>query len=399
MSIITQIQDPMTMNTITLATGVVKKVMVTAYQAGQKGVDDDGIRRTRFNGKVIEASHKISILLTEGEEEVWVSLGDKMVKHLDKPIGLKQTDGTWKNLAEGLKVRLLVVGKEYKGKMYYSGKLSKIFVLEDAPADAKQQQQTPRKTQQKALQQPKNDKAVSPSQVEKVKVYGPVKAVDGNVITIEDEKLGEGKLILTPGQIAEGVEVGVRVTALVDKNTGNVLSNFKVYAQKGREGAKRKSGYDPVGVSCGHSINALAELLLRGFKPTDQLEMCKKLHSITAKLQKEYAEDLGVTTDAVGATVGNSILNGCRRCNLDAPDIIADIYSEAKAVLVNLSEPLYAYIKEHPQGEDVNVEQPEPRKEEAKQESEPLSQSNTIDAPPTDYNPDEQFDFDDSIPF
>ena len=66
MSVITQVQDPMTMNTITLATGVVKKVMVTAYQAGQKGVDDDGIRRTRFNGKVIEASHKISILLIEG---------------------------------------------------------------------------------------------------------------------------------------------------------------------------------------------------------------------------------------------------------------------------------------------------------------------------------------------
>lgn len=399
MSVITQVQDPMTMNTITLATGVVKKVMVTAYQAGQKGVDDDGIRRTRFNGKVIEASHKISILLTEGEEEVWVSLGDKMVKHPDKPIGLKQTDGTWKDLVEGLKVRLPVVGKEYKGKMYYSGKLSKILILEDAPAGAKQQQQTPRKTQQKAPQQPKNDKAVTPSQVEKVKVYGPVKAVDGNVITIEDEKLGEGKLILTPEQIAEGVEVGVRVTALVDKNTGNVLSNFKVYTQKGKEGAKRKSGYDPIGVSTGHAINALAELLQRGFEPVNQLEMCKQLHSLTARLQREYAEDLGTTTDAVGATVGNAILNGCRRCDLDEPNIIVGIYNEARAILVNLAEPLYAYIKEHPQGEDVNVEQPQPRQED-KQNSEPLSQSNTVDAPPTDYNPDEQFDFDDdSIPF
>ena len=257
MSVITQAQDPMTMNTITLAEGVVKKVKVTAYQAGQKGVDDDGIRRTRFNGKVIEASHKIAILLTEGEEEVWVNLGDKMVKNPDKPIGLKQTDGTWKDLVEGLKIRLLVTGKEYNGKMYYSGKLSKIMILEDAPAGAKQQQQTPRKTQQKAPQQPKNENAVKPSQVEKVKVYGPVKAVDGNVITIEDEKLGEGKLILTPEQIAEAVEVGVRVTALVDKNTGNVLSNFKVYTQKGKEGAKRKKGFSKEGIEAGHAINAM----------------------------------------------------------------------------------------------------------------------------------------------
>lgn len=397
MSVITQSQDPMTMNTITLAEGVVKKVKVTAYQAGQKGVDDDGIRRTRFNGKVIEASHKIAILLAEGEEEVWVSLGDKMVKNPDKPIGLKQTDGTWKDLVEGLKVRLLVTGKEYNGKMYYSGKLSKILVLGDAPAGAKQQQQTPRKTQQKAPQQPKNDKAVNPSQVEKVKVYGPVKAVDGNVITIEDEKLGEGKLILTPEQIAEGVEVGVRVTALVDKNTGNVLSNFKVYTQKGKEGAKRKSGYDPIGVSCGHSINALAELLQRGFEPVNQLEMCKQLHSLTAKLQREYAEDLGTTPEVVGASVGNAILNGCRRCGLDEPNIIVGIYNEARAILVNLAEPLYAYIKEHPQGEDVNVEQPQPRQED-KQNSEPLSQSNTVDAPPTDYDPLEQADWDD-VPF
>ncbi|MGN1281852.1 MAG: hypothetical protein ACI4UM_08135 [Succinivibrio sp.] len=398
MSVITQSQDPMTMNTITLAEGVVKKVKVTAYQAGQKGVDDDGIRRTRFNGKVIEASHKIAILLAEGEEEVWVNLGDKMVKNPDKPIGLKQTDGTWKDLVEGLKVRLLVTGKEYNGKMYYSGKLSKILVLGDAPAGAKQQQQTPRKTQQKAPQQPKDNKAVNPSQAEKVKVYGPVKAVDGNVVTIEDEKLGEGKLILTPEQIAEGVEVGVRVTALVDKNTGKVLSNFKVYTQKGKEGAKRKSGYDPIGVSTGHAINALAELLQRGFEPVNQLETCKQLHSITAKLQREYAEDLGTTPEVVGASVGNAILNGCRRCDLDEPNIIVGIYNEARAILINLAEPLYAYIKEHPQGEDVNVEQPQPHQED-KQNSEPLSQSNTVDAPPTDYNPDEQFDWDDDVPF
>ena len=127
--------------------------------------------------------------------------------------------------------------------------------------------------------------------------------------------------------------------------------------------------------------------------------MCKQLHSITAKLQREYAEDLSTTPDAVGATVGNAILNGCRRCDLDEPNIIVGIYNEARAILVNLAEPLYAYIKEHPQGEDVNVEQPEPRKGEAKQEDEPLSQSNTVDAPPTDYNPDEQFDYDDDIPF
>ena len=398
MSVITQVQDPMTMNTITLATGVVKKVMVTAYQAGQKGVDDDGIRRTRFNGKVIEASHKISVLLTEGEEEVWVSLGDKMVKHPDKPIGLKQTDGTWKDLVEGLKVRLPVVGKEYKGKMYYSGKLSKILILEDAPAGAKQQQQTPRKTQQKAQQQPKNDKAVTPSQVEKVKVYGPVKAVDGNVITIEDEKLGEGKLILTPEQIAEGVEVGVRVTALVDKNTGNVLSNFKVYTQKGKEGAKRKKGFSKEGIEAGHAINAMFILRNRGLEIEDELQLCKDLHYVSVKVKKAYAERMAADLDAVGAPAGQSVLKGCEMVDLNSPDILAEIEALANKVLSELSDPLYDFIKENPDGvpptKGMKTDN-QPQDE----GSEPLSQSNTVDAPPTDYNPDEQFDFDDSIPF
>lgn len=398
MSVITQVQDPMTMNTITLATGVVKKVMVTAYQAGQKGVDDDGIRRTRFNGKVIEASHKISILLIEGEEEVWVSLGDKMVKHPDKPIGLKQTDGTWKDLVEGLKVRLPVVGKEYKGKMYYSGKLSKILVLEDAPAEAKQQQQTPRKTQQKAQQQPKNDKAVTPSQVEKVKVYGPVKAVDGNVITIEDEKLGEGKLILTPEQIAEGVEVGVRVTALVDKNTGNVLSNFKVYAQKGKEGAKRKKGFSKEGIEAGHAINAMFILRNRGLEIEDELQLCKDLHYVSVKVKKSYAERMAADLDAVGAPAGQSVLKGCEMVDLNSPDILAEIEALANKVLSELSDPLYDFIKENPDGvppaKGMGMDnQPQDNG------SEPLTADNQ-DVPPTDFR-DKGFDEWDSedIPF
>lgn len=398
MSVITQVQDPMTMNTITLATGVVKKVMVTAYQAGQKGVDDDGIRRTRFNGKVIEASHKISILLTEGEEEVWVSLGDKMVKHPDKPIGLKQTDGTWKDLVEGLKVRLPVVGKEYKGKMYYSGKLSKILVLEDAPAEAKQQQQTPRKTQQKAPQQPKNDKAVTPSQVEKVKVYGPVKAVDGNVITIEDEKLGEGKLILTPEQIAEGVEVGVRVTALVDKNTGNVLSNFKVYTQKGKEGAKRKKGFSKEGIEAGHAINAMFILRNRGLEIEDELQLCKDLHYVSVRVKKAYAERMAADLDVVGAPAGQSVLKGCEMVDLNSPDILAEIETLANKVLSELSDPLYDFIKENPDGvpPTKGMETDNQPQDEG---SEPLTADNQ-DVPPTDFR-DKGFDEWDSedIPF
>lgn len=398
MSVITQVQDPMTMNTITLATGVVKKVMVTAYQAGQKGVDDDGIRRTRFNGKVIEASHKISVLLTEGGEEVWVSLGDKMVKHPDKPIGLKQTDGTWKDLVEGLKVRLPVTGKEYKGKMYYSGKLSKILVLEDAPADAKQQQQTPRKTQQKAPQQPKNDKAVNPSQVEKVKVYGPVKAVDGNVITIEDEKLGEGKLILTPEQIAEGVEVGVRVTALVDKNTGNVLSNFKVYTQKGKEGAKRKKGFSKEGIEAGHAINSMFILRNRGLEIEDELQLCKDLHYVSVKVKKAYAERMAADLDAVGAPAGQSVLKGCEMVDLNSPDILAEIEALANKVLSELSDPLYDFIKENPDGVPPTKGMETDNQLQDKG-SEPLTADNQ-DVPPTDFR-DKGFDEWDSedIPF
>ena len=101
--------------------------------------------------------------------------------------------------------------------------------------------------------------------------------------------------------------------------------------------------------------------------------------------------------DAVGAPAGQAVLKGCEMVDVNSPDILAEIEALANKVLSELSDPLYDFIKENPDGVPPSKGM-ETDNQPQDDVSEPLSQSNTVDAPPTDYDPLEQADWDD-VPF
>lgn len=404
MGLIIETINPMDAKKILIADGTIKRVSIKAYTPGEQGVDEDGIRRTSFQGKTICASHKISILLIKEGEEVWVSLGDKMIKNPDKPVGLKQADGSWVDLVEGLVIRLPVIGKEYKGKIYYSGKLSKIVVLGagEVPASAP-------KAQQKGQQQPKQGQGKQPQGNQQkpaqkgandvLRIYGTITAIDGKSVTVDDQKIGVGVMVVNnPNQLKELV-VGGRVAAVCD-TAGNVLSGFKAYPPLENK-TPRKSTYDVVGIETGHCINAMQILLDRGldFKNMglEEIDIAKKLHTLTVTLKAEYAKSSGTTEEVVAQSVGNSVLNACRRVNIsNTQHLFENIEAEAKNVLINFSEKIYAWIKD---GGDVKTDA-NPTQEEHPKDAEP--DPGTLENPQNGGEekggPDE-WDWDESIPF
>lgn len=415
MSVVQEFKNPMNpRETVLMAHGIIKRVSIKPI----KGADPEtGIKTTVWQGKKIESSHTISLLVAEvdendkllqGGEEMWVSMGDKLLKpgHQDS-VSIKIND-KWETVVPGWIVNIPLKSNEYNGKTYYKGSLAKIVVLGagEVPASAP-------KAQQKGQQQPKQGQGKQPQGNQQkpaqkgandvLRIYGTITAIDGKSVTVDDQKIGIGVMVVNnPNQLKELV-VGGRVAAVCD-TAGNVLSGFKAYPPLENK-TPRKSTYDPIGVETGHSINALQIILDRGFKVDDPLGVAKTLHVVTIELKKEYAQATNRTEEEVGASVGNAVLNACRRIDkkTKVDDFAAAITTEAKNILTNLAEPLYNWIKNGAGSTDH--QEPQAAKQEPvpeqKPEPQPEPQQNTVDAPPVEEdepNPAE-WDFDDSIPF
>lgn len=414
MSVVQEFKNPMNpRETVLMAHGIIKRVSIKPI----KGADPEtGIKTTVWQGKKIESSHTISLLIAEvdendkllqGGEEMWVSMGDKLLKpgHQDS-VSIKIND-KWETVVPGWIVNIPLKSNEYNGKTYYKGSLAKIVVLGagEVPASAP-------KAQQKGQQQPKQGQGKQPQSNQQkpaqkgandvLRIYGTITAIDGKSVTVDDQKIGVGVMVVNnPNQLKELV-VGGRVAAVCD-TAGNVLSGFKAYPPLENK-TPRKSTYDPIGVETGHSINALQIILDRGFKVDDPLGVAKTLHVVTIELKKEYAQATNRTEEEVGASVGNSVLNACRRIDkkTKVDDFAAAITAEAKNVLTNLAEPLYNWIKNGAGSTDH--QEPQAAKQEPvpeqKPEPQPEPQQNTVDAPPVEEdepNPAE-WDFED-VPF
>lgn len=415
MSVVQEFKNPMNpRETVLMAHGIIKRVSIKPI----KGADPEtGIKTTVWQGKKIESSHTISLLVAEvdendkllqGGEEMWVSMGDKLLKpgHQDS-VSIKIND-KWETVVPGWIVNIPLKSNEYNGKTYYKGSLAKIVVLGagEVPASAP-------KAQQKGQQQPKQGQGKQPQGNQQkpaqkgandvLRIYGTITAIDGKSVTVDDQKIGIGVMVVNnPNQLKELV-VGGRVAAVCD-TAGNVLSGFKAYPPLENK-TPRKSTYDPIGVETGHSINALQIILDRGFKVDDPLGVAKTLHVVTIELKKEYAQATNRTEEEVGASVGNAVLNACRRIDkkTKVDDFAAAITTEAKNVLTNLAEPLYDWIKNGAGSTDH--QEPQAAKQEPvpeqKPEPQPEPQQNTVNAPPIEEeepNPTE-WAFDDDIPF
>lgn len=402
MSVIQQFSNPMNpRETVLLAHGMIKRVSIKPI----KGADPvTGIKTTVWQGKKIESSHTISLSISEldtsdnllqGGEEVWISMGDKLLKPGHQDSVSVKIDDKWETVTPGWIVNIPLKANEHNGKTYYKGSLAKMVKLGAGEAPAAPQQQ---KQQQGAQSQGNQHKAQQNANQDVLRIYGDVTQIVGNVVTVNDQKVGEGAMVVSDEQLKDLV-VGGRVAAIVDKSTGNIISGFKAYPPKTegstRGSGKRKSSYDPIGVETGHAINALQILLDRGFKIDDQVEVAKILHTVTVELKKDYKTTTNRTEDEVGASVGNSVLNACRRIDKKTKvgGLAEAVTAESKNILTNLAEPLYDWIKSGGAGNDQANKEPE-KQEETKQQ-------NTVvdDYPEYDDPVDLKYDFDDDIPF
>lgn len=394
MSVINEYKDPMSGKVNHFARGSIKFINIKPV----KGADADGVKRTHIpakNGepaKVIEATHTISFLIQDVDENnnvvdvnsqgEWVGMGEKKLhpSHADK-VQVKFSTG-YKDILPGMVVSFPLKVSKNGDKTYVNGTLSgKVFnILDESKAGAP------------AARAPASGNAPAASG-NSVKIFGEITAINGNKATVNDEKLGSGDVILSDEQLSQ-VAVGGRMTAFIVKETGVITSGFKAYGAAGQNnhgGNKKKSNYDSVGVETGHAINALAILLDRGFKPKDELEVAKELHKVTSNVKAAEASRTGKELDAVGASAGNAVLNACRRVDIKSKNLQEDIEGIANKLLVELAEPLYAFITGETKVSEEKAAEPvkEPLAN-APQTSTPPPVS-SFDAPP--------LDFDDDIPF
>lgn len=397
MSVVNEYKDPMSGKVNHFAKGSVKFISIKPV----KNADQDGVKRTHIparNGqpaKVIEATHTISFLMQEVDDNnnvvdpnaqgEWVGMGEKKLhaNHTDK-VQVKFDTG-YKDILQGMVVSFPLKVSQSGDKQYINGTLSgKVFNILD---ESKAGQAAPRQQQQSSAPASQGGGGT--------KIYGEITKIEGNLASVNDEKIGVGEVVLSDEQLAQ-VQVGGRLAAFVDTSNGTILNGFKAYGPvgSGGGGSKSKGGskdYDPVGVSTGHAINASWELLARGYKGVSEQELCEIIHRVSLDMKNFVAERTGKSVDSnsVGAAAGNAVINGCRRVAIKSKNLELDITEAAKNVYVTLSEPVYAYID--------GFGKAEPQKQ-AESAPEPQMNSGTVSAPPMDdYDP--PLDFDDDIPF
>lgn len=396
MSVVIEFKNPATGKVDYFAKGSVKFVSIKPV----KNPDADGVKRTHIparNGqpaKVIEATHTISFLLQEVDDNnnvvdpqstgQWVSMGEKKLhaNHTDK-VQVKFDSG-YKDILAGMVVSFPLKVSKSGENTYYNGTLSgKVFNILD---ESKAGQPAPR--------QPQQQSSAPQGGGSGAKVFGEILSIDGNVAVVNDEKQGEGRVVLTDEQLAQ-VQVGGRLAAFVDLGTGNIINSFKAYGPAGQGGGSGKKGgsYDQVGVETGHSINGFKELAGAGYKVKDPLETSKAIHRATVDMKAFVAERTGKPVDSnpVGASAGNAILVAlATRFNAKSEVSEASILEQAKDVYVTLSEPLYEYISGIGKEVAQNPAQSAP---------EPQVGNGTVSAPPVDFDNDIPLDFDDDLPF
>lgn len=389
MSVINKYKDPMSGKETSFAKGSVKFISIKPV----KNADPDGVKRTHVpakNGqpaKVIEATHSISFLMQAVDDNdnvidpagqgEWIGMGEKKLhaSHTDK-IQVKFDSG-YKDILPGMVVSFPLKISKNGDKTYVNGTLSgKVFTIRD---ESKAGTPAPRA---------QSSGSSTPAVAGSVKIYGEITALNGNIASVSDEKLGVGDVVLSDEQLAQ-VQVGGRLTALIVKETGAITGGFKAYGPAGQNsnpGGKGKGKYDPVGVSTGHALNVLANLRLLGYKG-DLTEAGKISHDVTTKLIREFSDASGKDE---GQSIGNAVKFAATGIAVKGKTIIAEELETSTREAYALAGALREYISANTQGVGDDAAQGVP---------EPLKQKPTnVVPPPVDFDPPLD-DFDSDIPF
>lgn len=403
--VITEVVNPIDNSTVSLAVGTIERINI-------KRINEDGspkvtpITKGPNKGKSIVATHRASLLVKNGEDQVWISFGTHEVKNpkYESQYQVKEGD-VWIDLKPGMAIRVPVQIRKWTDndgneRSAPEGKKSKIVITDKsgardaAPAGNAGGSQT--------SSAPSNT-----SGGKTTKVYGEILSLSDTGAVVKDENGNEVSVVLNKEQIAQ-VQVGGRLAG--QRAEDGTLSGFKAYGPKGSAGSGAggsKGGFkkDNSGMETGHALNGALNLRRSGLTIPPVVEVAKVVHDVTKHLKLDAANDpanKGMSDYDLGAMVGHAVLNATRDIQVgenDNPEeITGKLLAYARGLMSEVVPGVSAYVKgEQPSGNNtVQTAQsqaapdPQPKVETPQA---PVVNNGHIDMTPPDV------DFDDDIPF
>lgn len=403
--VITEVVNPIDNSTVSLAVGTIERINI-------KRINEDGspkitpINKGPNKGKTIVATHRASLLVKNGEDQVWISFGTHEVKNMKYESQYQVKEGeVWVDLKPGMAIRVPVqirtwTDNDGNPRSAPEGKKSKIVITDKSGArDAAPVGNAGGSQTSSAPSNAPGGKTT--------KVYGEILSLSDTGAVVKDENGNEVSVVLNKEQIAQ-VQVGGRLAG--QRAEDGTLSGFKAYGPKGSAGTGAggsKGGFkkDNSGMETGHALNGALNLRRSGLTIPPVVEVAKVVHDVTKHLKLDAANDpanKGMSDYDLGAMVGHAVLNATRDIQVgenDNPEeITGKLLAYARGLMSEVVPGVSAYVKgEQPSGNNtVQTAQsqtaPDPQPKVETQQA-PVVNNGHIDMTPPDV------DFDDDIPF
>lgn len=395
--VITEVINPLDNSTVSLAVGTIERINI-------KRINEDGspkvtpINKGPNKGKSIVATHRASLLVKNGEDQVWISFGTHEVKNMTYENRYQIKEGeVWVDLKPGMAIRVPVQIRKWTDsdgneRSAPEGKKSKIVITDKSGArDAAPAGNAGASQQTSAASNTSGGKTT--------KVYGEILSLSDTGAVVKDENGNEVSVVLSKDQIGQ-VQVGGRLAG--QRGEDGTLSGFKAYGPKGSGSATggSKGGFkkDNSGMETGHALNGALNLRRSGLTIPPVVEVAKVVHDVTKHLKLDAANapaNKGMSDYDLGAMVGHAVLNATRDIQVgenDNPEeITGKLLAYARGLMSEVVPGVSAYVKGETQSEPQQTAQE--TKPEPQQATPEVSNNGHIDMSPPDV------DFDDDIPF
>lgn len=403
--VINSVYDAVNDTNIHIASGSIERINI-------KRINEDGspkvtnITKGPNAGKSIVATHRASLLLKNGEDQVWVSFGTHEVKNMkyENQYQIK-VDEKWTDLKEGMVIRVPVQIRTWKDaatgedRSGAEGKKARIKITDASGArDSKPAGNAGGSQTSSASSNTSGGKTT--------KVYGEILSLSDTGAVVKDENGNEISVVLTKEQIGQ-VQVGGRLAG--QRGEDGSLSGFKAYGPKGSGGSSGSTGgskggfkKDNSGMETGHALNGALNLRRSGLTIPPVVEVAKVVHDVTKHLKLDAANNpanKGMSDYDLGAMVGHAVLNATRDIpvgeNDNPEEITGKLLDYARGLMSEVVPGVSAYVK----GENLAAAAdatPEPKlepKPEPQQTAPVVNNNGHVDMSPPDI------DFDDDIPF
>lgn len=393
--VVKAVEDAVNGGTVNVAAGTVERIVIK--RLNEDGSPNHIVAKSGPNkGKSFPVTHKQALRVKQGDDEVWIGLGDCEIKNLkyENQFQIKEDD-KYVDLKPGMKIRIPgVVVRTYKDKdgndqVSYSAKRNKIKITDKSGA------------REPSAGATGGSQTASGGQGGKTtKVYGEILSLSDTGAVVKDEGGNEVSVTLSKDQIGQ-VQVGGRLAG--QRAEDGTLSGFKAYGPKGSGGssggAKSGSKKDNSGMETGHALNGALNLRRNGLTLPPVVEVAKVVHDVTKHLKLDAAKDpanKGMSDYDLGAMVGHAVLNATRDISVgdnDNPEeITGKLLSYARDLMATVVPGVAAYVK----GENLASSadsSPDPKLEPAKEDAPQVDDNGHIDMTP------EEMDFEDDIPF